>query len=156
MPPPIRTRNPPRAARRTYVLKVFLFMVTLWLVATASFALSTKSRELLLAERFTISRKSWDASVNVFVALTHDGLTGVGEASPNERWGESPDSVMAQLETVDVASLSGPFDLEGLSELLPAGAARAAVDIAMHDLAARRAGIGLSELLGLAGGSRPA
>lgn len=137
-------------------MKVFLFMVTLWLVATASLALSIKTRELPLAERFTISRKTWDASVNVFVAVTYDGLTGVGEASPNDRWGETPESVVAQLEAVDVGSLKGPFDLEGPTELLPAGAARAALDIAMHDLAARRAGIGLSELLGLAGGSRPA
>ena len=129
--------------------------MTLWLVADANLVLSIKTRELPLAERFTISRNSWDASVNVFVALTHDGLTGVGEASPHERWGETPESVVGQLEAVDIKSLSGPFDLEGLSELLPAGAARAALDIAMHDLAARRAGIGLSELLGLAGRSRP-
>jgi L-alanine-DL-glutamate epimerase-like enolase superfamily enzyme len=118
-------------------------------------ALSIKTRELPLAERFTISRKSWDAAVNVFVAVGHDGKTGVGEACPNDRWGESPDSVVAQLEAVDLGALAGPFDLEGVSALLPAGAARAALDIAMHDLAARRAGIGLSELLGLSGHSRP-
>ena len=129
--------------------------MTLWLVAHANLALSTKTRKLPLAERFTISRESWDATVNVFVALTYDGVTGVGEASPNGRWGESPDSVIADLEAVDVGALAGPFDLEGLSALLPAGAARAALDIAMHDLAARTAGVGLSEMLGLAGHSRP-
>ena len=124
-------------------------------MAAASLVLSIKTLELPLAERFTIARESWDVSVNVFVALTYDGLTGIGEASPNERWGESPESVVAQLEDADVASLTGPFDLEGLGALLPSGAARAALDIAIHDLAARRAGIGLSELLGLAGRSRP-
>jgi L-alanine-DL-glutamate epimerase-like enolase superfamily enzyme len=138
-----------------YVLKVFLFMVTLLPVADAKWDLSIKKRELPLAERFTISRESWDSSVNVFVALSYGGLTGVGEASPHDRWDESPESVIAQLEAVDLGSLAGPFDLEGVSELLPAGAARAALDIALHDLAARRAGIGLSDLLGLAGRSRP-
>jgi L-alanine-DL-glutamate epimerase-like enolase superfamily enzyme len=136
-------------------LKVFLFIVTLWLVADASLVLSTRTRELPLAERFTIARESWDVSVNVFVELTYDGLTGIGEASPHDRWGESPESVVAQLEAADIGSLTGPFDLEGLGALLPSGAARAALDIAMHDLAARRAGIGLSELLGLAGRTRP-
>jgi len=124
-------------------------------VAHANLALSAKTRELPLAERFTISRESWDAAVNVFVAVTHDGLTGVGEACPNGRWDESPASVMAQLDAVDLGGLAGPFDLEGVSSLLPAGAARAALDIAMHDLAARTAGVGLSEMLGLAGRSRP-
>ena len=129
--------------------------MTLWLVAGASLLLKIKTRELQLAERFTIARKSWDSSVSVFAGLTSNGLTGIGEASPNGRWGESPESVVAQLEAADIASLKGPFDLESVRALLPAGAARAALDIAMHDLAARRAGIGLSELLGLSGRPRP-
>ena len=134
---------------------MFLFMVTLWPVADTSLAVSIRTLELPLAERFTIARESWDASVNVFVRLRYDGTAGLGEGSPNARWEESPGGVVAQIEAAAVGSLSGPFDFEGLLELLPAGAARAALDIAMHDLAARRARLSLSELLGVAGRARP-
>jgi L-Ala-D/L-Glu epimerase len=96
-----------------------------------------------------------ESSENVFVTLSYDGQTGVGEGAPNDHWGETAASVVAELESADLDRLHGPFDLEEVSVLLPPGAARAALDIAMHDLAARRADVGLSELLGLAGRSRP-
>jgi L-Ala-D/L-Glu epimerase / N-acetyl-D-glutamate racemase len=60
--------------------------------------------------------------------------------------------VMTVLDSVDLEELESPFDLEGLTHLLPVCDARAALDIAMHDLAAKLAGVSLSDLLGL--GSR--
>jgi L-Ala-D/L-Glu epimerase len=113
-------------------------------------------RTLRLAERFTIAVETWDVAHNVFVAVTFDGVTGVGESSPGSRWGESVDSVVADLETVDLdAALASPFDLEAVERLLPPGAARAALDIALHDLAARLAGVSLAELVGLGGRRLP-
>jgi len=111
--------------------------------------------DLPLAERFTISRQSWDRAANVFVVVEHDGAHGVGEAGPDEHSGESPDSVLAELDSVDVERLASPYDLERVVDLLPPGSARAALDIALHDLAARLAGLTLSDLLGVGGGGRP-
>jgi L-alanine-DL-glutamate epimerase-like enolase superfamily enzyme len=111
--------------------------------------------ELELAERFTIARETWDSSRNVFVELSYDGTTGLGESSPAGRWNETPDAVAETLNSVDVGRLAGPFDLEGVLELLPAGSARCALDIALHDLAARLAGVTVAEFLGLGGRTLP-
>jgi L-alanine-DL-glutamate epimerase-like enolase superfamily enzyme len=128
---------------------VFLLMGPLCGVSAASWTLAVGVVELPLAERFTIARESWDVAANVFVAVSFDGITGVGESSPDAHWGESTDSVVAQLGAVDLGAVAGPFDLETVGELLPPGAARAALDIALHDLAAKRAGISVAELLGV-------
>jgi L-alanine-DL-glutamate epimerase-like enolase superfamily enzyme len=124
-------------------------------VAVHTFDLSATVRELRLKEPFTIAGKTWDAAENVFVALTWDGFTGLGEVSPDDRWGETPESVVRQLENLDLTGLASPFDLEGLGEMLPACAARCALDIAMHDLAAKIAGVSVGELLGVGGRTLP-
>jgi L-Ala-D/L-Glu epimerase / N-acetyl-D-glutamate racemase len=124
-------------------------------VSTNKFTLSAHVGRLKLKEPFTIARKSWDEAENVFVALSHDGTTGWGEVSPDDRWGDTPSSVVRELEALDLTDVAGPFDLEGLRLLCPANAARCALDIAMHDLAAKSAGISVSELLGLGGRPLP-
>jgi L-Ala-D/L-Glu epimerase len=111
--------------------------------------------ELPLAERFTIARESWDSARNVFVTVERDGTTGVGEVSPAESAGESPDAIVAELQSVGLDALAGPFDLESVTALLPAGSARAALDIALHDLAAQLAGCSVAELLGVGGRRLP-
>ena len=119
---------------------------------TANWELEAYAVDLELAEPFTIARRSWDVATSVFVRLSHSGHTGIGECSPEG----SPGEVVDQLEgRLGLEALDGPFDLEGLSILLDAGPARAALDIAMHDLAARRAGLSVRELLGLSGRPLP-
>lgn len=108
-----------------------------------------KTIDLPLAERFVIAREEWYSAPNVFVAVEHEGEVGVGEVSPASRWGESTESVRTQLENVDLKLMSNPFELEVLSYLLPPGAARSALDIALHDLAAKLAGVTVRQLLGL-------
>ena len=100
-----------------------------------SWSLQATVIDIPLAERFTIARETWDSTKNVFVTLRFAGVAGVGESSPAGRWDETTDSVLAQLEQTDPAQLVNPFNLEGVRELLPPGAARAALDIALHDLA---------------------
>jgi L-alanine-DL-glutamate epimerase-like enolase superfamily enzyme len=124
-------------------------------MASRGLTVRAGARELPLAERFTIARESWDVAVNVFVEVDHDGVAGWGEASPDARWGETPESVVAALEALDLGALGGPFDLEGTADLLPPGSGRAALDIALHDLAGKIAGRSVSELLGVAGRPRP-
>ena len=114
-------------------------------------SLTVEARDLPLAERFTISTKSWDAASNVFVRLRYGGVEGIGECSPEDRSGESVESVMKELRALDLAGLGGPFDLEGIGGLLPAGSASCALDIAAHDLAGKLSGLTLAELLGVQG-----
>jgi L-alanine-DL-glutamate epimerase-like enolase superfamily enzyme len=111
--------------------------------------------ELPLAERFTIARQSWESTRNVFVEASWEGTTGLGESSPAGRWNESPEAVVEVLSSVDLDQLAGPFDLEGVLELLPAGSARCALDIALHDVAAKLVGVSVAELLGVGGRSLP-
>ncbi len=112
-------------------------------------------RNLALKERFTIATKSWDQAENIFVRLAWGDHEGIGEVSPEDRKGESVPDVVAQLEGLDLRRVPGPFALEQLGALLPAGAARCALDIAAHDLAAKVAGVSVAELLGLQGTSPP-
>lgn len=117
--------------------------------------LKVETRRLELAEPFTIATKTWEYAENVFVHLSCDGVEGIGESSPEDRRGESPEEVVATLAALDLGSVAGPFDLESIRNLLPAGSARCALDIAAHDLAAKTAGISVLELVGGAGGSCP-
>ena len=105
--------------------------------------------ELALAEPFSIATTTWESATNVFVSVRYGDIVGMGEASPDDRAGESPERVVEVLNELDLSSLEGPFDLEGVTRLLPAGSARCALDIAFHDLAGKVAGISVSELLGL-------
>jgi L-Ala-D/L-Glu epimerase len=118
------------------------------------FSLKVVPQELALAETFRIAVETWDVAENVFAVVSYGGESGVGEAGPAARWGETTESVVAQLSELDLdAALASPFDLEGVEDLLPPGSARAALDIALHDLAARLAGISVAQLVGL--GERP-
>ena len=97
-----------------------------------------------LAQVFTISRGSRTEARGLTVQVRDGGLTGRGECVPYARYGETPESVAAQIE-----GLPGQFDRAALQELLPPGAARNAVDCALWDLAAKQAGRRVWELAGL-------
>ena len=96
------------------------------------------------AGTFTISRGARTEARVVTVTATCDGKTGRGECVPYARYGETVDSVAAQ-----VASLPGTVARSTLSGYLPAGAARNAVDCALWDLEARTAGAPVWQLLGM-------
>ena len=107
--------------------------------------LSVTADTFPLAEVFTISRGSRTEAHVLTVTVTEQGLTGRGECVPYARYGETLESVRAEIE-----GLSLPIDRLGLQEALPAGAARNAVDCALWDLEAKRAGKRVWELAGLA------
>ena len=98
-----------------------------------------------LAQVFTISRGSRTEAQVLTVTVSQGAVAGRGECVPYARYGETLDSVTAQVE-----GLPESFDREGLQELLPPGAARNAVDCALWDLAAKQAGRRVWELAGLA------
>ncbi len=98
-----------------------------------------------LAEAFTISRGTRTESVVVECRLTAAGSTGRGECYPYARYGETVESVLAQLRDVPLDNL----DRTRLQTLLPPGAARNAVDCALWDLEAKQSGRRVWELAGL-------
>ena len=97
-----------------------------------------------LAEVFTISRGSRTEARVLTVRLSEGGVTGWGECVPYARYGETLDSVTGQINEVKL-----PVDRMALYDVLPAGAARNAIDCALWDLEAKRAGKRVWELAGL-------
>ena len=97
-----------------------------------------------LAEVFTISRGSRTEAKVLTVRVERDGLVGWGECVPYARYGETLESVAAE-----IAHLPAGIDRVALQAALPAGAARNAVDCALWDLEAKRAGKRVWELAGL-------
>lgn len=97
-----------------------------------------------LAQTFTIARGSKTEAQVLTVHLTRQGVTGRGECVPYTRYGESLASVRAQIE-----SLPDGVSREVLQTLLPAGAARNAVDCALWDWQAKQTGLPVWRLAGL-------
>ena len=85
-----------------------------------------------LAQTFTISRGSRTEARVVTATVTRGGVTGRGECVPYPRYGETPDSVMAQ-----IAALPEGIDRAALQSALPPGAARNALDCALWDWQAK-------------------
>ena len=97
-----------------------------------------------LAQVFTISRGSRTEAKVLTVRIEDEGHVGWGECVPYARYNETLESVTAEIE-----SLPARFTRDELQSLLPAGAARNAVDCAMWDLEAKKAGRPVWELAGL-------
>ncbi|MEJ2002763.1 MAG: dipeptide epimerase, partial [Maritimibacter sp.] len=106
--------------------------------------LSVTADTFPLAEVFTISRGSRTEAKVLTVRIEEGGLTGWGECVPYARYNETLESVTAEIE-----ALPASFTRQELQSLLPAGAARNAVDCALWDLEAKRAGKRVWELAGL-------
>ena len=107
--------------------------------------LSVTEDTFRLAETFTIARGSRDAAHVVTVKADRDGVTGWGECVPYARYGESMDSVRAEIE-----GLSAGISRAELAEALSPGAARNAVDCALWDIEAKTANVPVWQLAELA------
>lgn len=109
--------------------------------------LNARAAVFPLAEVFSISRGSRTEATVVEVELTADGHRGRGECVPYARYGESVESVLAQID--DLRDGLADLNTQNLQERMPAGAARNAVDCALWDLQAKRSGQRVWEMLGL-------
>jgi L-Ala-D/L-Glu epimerase len=101
--------------------------------------LSFSPYTLELKHVFTVAAFSRKSSPVVLTEIEYDGVIGYGEASMPPYLGESQESVSEFLSKVDLTKYSNPFELEIiLSEVdkIAEGntAAKASVDIALHDL----------------------
>jgi L-alanine-DL-glutamate epimerase-like enolase superfamily enzyme len=110
-------------------------------------------RTLKLAETFTIAYASSDEERVVGVELHHDGLVGYGEATPFDRYDETPETAIDWLERAAALLADDPFAFVALDERLAAipgqQAARAAIDAALHDLVGKICGQPTWRILGL-------
>ena len=101
--------------------------------------LSFKPFELQLKHTFTLATSSRTTTPVMLVELKHDGLIGYGEASMPPYLGESHETVARFLKKVDLSGFNDPFRMDEILEYvdqLEQGnrAAKACVDIALHDL----------------------
>ncbi len=101
-------------------------------------SLSAQAERWPIAGAFVIARGSKTEAHVVTVEIAEDGKVGRGEATPYPRYGETVESVLAEIEE------ARPF-IEGgrgrgkLQGRMKPGAARNAIDCALWDLEAKRA-----------------
>jgi L-alanine-DL-glutamate epimerase-like enolase superfamily enzyme len=94
---------------------------------------------LELKHVFTIATSSRSTTPVMLTEIEYNGIIGYGEASMPPYLGESHDTAAAFLSKVDLSSFDNPFELETIlayvDSIAPGNcAAKAAVDIALHDL----------------------
>lgn len=95
--------------------------------------------ELKLRHAFNLARSQRTTTPDVQVRIEYDGVTGYGEASMPPYLGENVESVCKFLSSLDLGQFADPFRIEDIHEYMdsvaPANrAAKASVDIALHDL----------------------
>lgn len=106
---------------------------------TGKLKLSFKPNELRLRHAFNLARNSRTTTPDVLVQLEYDGIVGYGEASMPPYLGESIESVTKFLGNLDLEQFNDPFRIEEILSYVDSTApdnraAKASVDIALHDL----------------------
>ncbi|MGM9851636.1 MAG: dipeptide epimerase [Muribaculaceae bacterium] len=101
--------------------------------------LSFAPYELKLRHAFNLAKYQRTTTPDVQVQIEYDGIIGYGEASMPPYLGESVDSVTSFLSKLDLSQFSDPFRIEDIMAYLESvapnnRAAKASVDIALHDL----------------------
>lgn len=110
--------------------------------------------ELKLKHVFTVSSFSRSTTPDVQVRIDYDGYTGYGEASMPPYLGQTVESVCSFLKKVDLEQFPDPFCIDDILTYIDSlsdgdSAAKAAVDIALHDLAGKIIGAPWHRMLGL-------
>jgi L-Ala-D/L-Glu epimerase / N-acetyl-D-glutamate racemase len=115
--------------------------------------LTYRTATVHLSEPFTISRSTSVEEEVLHVEIEHDGVSGYGEAQPQEEYGETAESAAGFLDEASALVGDDPFALETigarLAERQGEQAAKAAIDAALHDLCGKLFGAPVWRLLGL-------
>ena len=120
-------------------------------------ALHFRHQELHLRHTFRLARGASDTRDNLILEMEHQGITGLGEAAPIERYGQDWQSAAEAAELM-VDSMEHPREFyDAANRLAVPGqpAAEAAVDMGLRDLVGKGLDIPLFELLGLDGHATP-
>jgi L-alanine-DL-glutamate epimerase-like enolase superfamily enzyme len=107
--------------------------------ANAKMKFSFRPYELQLKHTFTVAGNSRNTTPVVLTEIEYEGLTGYGEASMPPYLGESQESVIRFLNKLDLGQFKDPFMLDDILTYVDGveeenRAAKACVDIALHDL----------------------
>jgi L-alanine-DL-glutamate epimerase-like enolase superfamily enzyme len=114
----------------------------------SSLSLTVRVERWPIREPFTIARGTKTEAVVVVAEVSDGTYKGLGECVPYARYGESPEGVQASLFSTSEKLKEGMTRRE-LQKLLPAGAARNALDCALWDYEAKASGIPVAERLGI-------
>jgi L-alanine-DL-glutamate epimerase-like enolase superfamily enzyme len=106
-------------------------------MSSRNFALRVTEQGWPLDKPFRTARGASTETRVIVVTISNGQHTGRGEAVPISRYGQTTASTVAQLEQI---SSKGAVDRQQVQELLPAGAARNALDCALWDLEAKVSG----------------
>ncbi len=109
------------------------------IIGNGKMKLSFRPYDLLLSHTFTVAGFSRDTTPVVLSEIEYEGFTGYGEASMPPYLGESQKSVMQFLQKLDLEQFHDPFMLDDILSYVDSiddgnRAAKACVDIALHDL----------------------
>ncbi len=109
---------------------------------------------LQLKHVFTVATNSRTSTPDVLVEIDYEGVTGYGEASMPPYLGESIESVTRFLQNVNLSQFNDPFRLEDILAYVDGiapdnTAAKAAIDIALHDLTGKLLGAPWYKIWGL-------
>lgn len=101
--------------------------------------------ELQLQHTFTVASYSRTTTPDVQVEIEYDGVVGYGEASMPQYLGHTVESVCNFLGRVDLGQFCDPFRMEDILDYVDGLSdgdepAKAAVDIALHDLVGKLMG----------------
>ncbi len=116
--------------------------------------LTYQQYDLKLKYPFRIARSVEAVTPVVLSEFAHEGIAGFGEASPSCRYGETIETVKSFLAHIDLERFENPFAMENISNYLESiapenTAAKAAVDIALHDWVGKKLGVPLYKIWGL-------
>ena len=105
----------------------------------AKMKLSFRPYELQLKHAFTLATSSRTTTPVMLTELEYDGIVGYGEASMPPYLGETHETVAKFLNRVDLSPFSDPFRMDEILEYIDSiepgnRAAKASIDIALHDL----------------------
>ena len=101
--------------------------------------LSFVPHDLMLKHTFTLANSSRKTTPDVLTRIEFDGISGYGEASMPPYLGESVDSATKFLSSLNLGQFNDPFQMDDILAYVDSVAsgncaAKASVDIALHDL----------------------
>ena len=122
--------------------------------------LSFEPYELQLRHTFTVSSYSRKTTPGVQVRIDYEGFTGYGEASMPPYLGQSVETVTNFLSKVDLQQFRDPLQMDNILSYIDSlspgdGAAKAAIDIALHDLNGKLIGLPWWRIWGLDASKTP-